>query len=414
MKVMLLTDQMIQSGETFIVGGWIQSLISILQGSKMMEIAVVGLTQNESATEKKENTTYYRIKKRIYSNPLERIYRRWRNTIQDDLTIKNYISAIRDFEPDIVHLFGTESFICRVIPHIESKTVVHLQGLINPYLNAWFPPGISGVSLHFYSFHWLDFLRGLGSRRELKVFQAMAKRELEYFRSIRFVMGRTCWDKAMASILAPKATYFHLEESLRPDFYTDLQWNIKTRAEVRFISVLASYPYKGFDLILKTASLLKSQKLKFQWIICGTSETDAIVKTMEKIQRKKYKQNNVSFLGKKTAEELIPLLLDSDIFIHPSYIENSPNSVCEAQILGMPVIATYVGGIPSLIENEKTGILFPANDPFLLSGTIVSLLSNPQKMQFLGKNARIEARQRHDKNSILKNIENIYQKIMQM
>jgi glycosyltransferase involved in cell wall biosynthesis len=413
MKVLLLTDQLIQSNDTFVVGGWIQSLIPILQGSKALEIAVAGLTAKESSVEKENNITYYKIKKRIYSNSLERIYRRWKNTIQDDLTIENYRSAIRDFDPDIVHLFGTESFICCVIPHTEAKAVVHLQGIINPYLNAWFPPGISGILLHLFSFNGLDFLRGLGLYRQLKVFQAMAKREQDYFRSIRFVLGRTGWDKAIASFCMKDATYFHLEESLRPDFYTDIQWNVKNREEVCFISVLAPSPYKGFDLILKTASLLKSHGLKFRWIICGTSENDHPVKTMEKILKKKYRDNNVFFSGKKSSGELRALLLDADIFIHPSYIENSPNSVCEAQILGMPVVATYVGGIPSLIENGETGILFPANDPYRLSEIIVSLLSDPPKMQLLGKNARNVARKRHDRDAILKNIENIYRNILQ-
>jgi glycosyltransferase involved in cell wall biosynthesis len=412
MRVILLTDQLIQSGDTFIIGGWIQSLISILQGSKTIETAVVGLTQKESCTEKENNTTYYKIQKQNYSNPLERIYRRWRCTIQDEATIKNYISAVRDFKPDIVHLFGTESFICNVIPAIEAKAVVHLQGLINPYLNAWFPPGISGNVLHFHSFNCSDFLKGSSLKQQYKTFQAMAKRELEYFRSIRFVMGRTHWDKAMATALAKEAAYFHLEESLRSDFYADLQWNLKKREEVRLISVLSPFIYKGFDVILKTAFLLKSRGICFQWLVCGISETNCIIKTMEKIQKKKYKQNNVSFLGKQTAKELVSLMLDADIFIHPSYIENSPNSVCEAQMLGMPVVATYVGGISSLIENEKTGILFPANDPYFLSATIVSLSSDPQKMQSLGKNAREIARQRHDKDTILNNIENIYHKIL--
>jgi glycosyltransferase involved in cell wall biosynthesis len=414
MKIILLTDQSIQSDNTYIIGGWIQSLISILQDSKTLEIAVVGLTQKASSIEKENNTTYYKIKERIYSSPLKGIYQRWRNEIQDDLIVKKYISAIQDFRPDIVHLFGTESFVCSVIPHIEAKAIVHLQGLLNPYLNAWFPPGISGILLHFYSFHWLAFLRGIGLRRQLKIFRTMAKRELDYFQSIRFVMGRTHWDKAMASVLAPNAIYFHQEESLRPDFYTDLQWKIKKREEVQFISVLSPSTYKGFDLILKTASLLKSRGIAFRWIVCGTSETDLIVKAMEKTLKKKYKQNNISFLGKKGVKELLPLLLDSDIFIHPSYIENSPNSICEAQMLGLPVVATNVGGVSSLIADNETGILFPSNDIYLLFEIIVSLLSDPQKMQLLGKNARKAAKKRHDKKAILENIETIYRKVLQM
>ncbi|MDR0505327.1 MAG: glycosyltransferase family 4 protein [Dysgonamonadaceae bacterium] len=413
MKIILLTDQLIQSDATFIVGGWIQSLISILQNSKKMEIAVVGMTAGNTCFEKKQNITYYKIRHN-FPNPLKRIYRRWRRTIQDDSEIKEYISAINDFNPDIVHIFGTENFLCNIIPLIQYKAVVHLQGLINPYSNAWFPPGISEHTLNLHSFRMFDFLKGNGLYHKFETFKVMARRESDYFSFIRFVMGRTDWDKSMSNLLIKNAQYFHLEESLRPDFYTDLQWTFKKKDEIRLISVLSANAYKGFDVILKTAHILKSHGLSFRWTVCGASEKDNVIRTMEKILKKKYKENNVAFLGKKTSEELRSLLLDSDIFIHPSYIENSPNSICEAQILGMPVIASCVGGIPSLIQQNETGILFPANDVFLLSETIISLISDSQRMMQLGKNARVVAQKRHDRDAILKNIENIYREIIEL
>ena len=412
MKVILLTDQFIHTKDTFIVGGWIQSLIGVLQQSQTIELAVIGLTEDVSCIERENNTTYYKVCDRRSPNPFNRVYQRFRCKIQDKKVIHDYIQNIRDFNPDIVHIFGTESFLCNVIPHIQAKAVVHLQGLINPYLNVWFPPGISSNLLNFYSFNLFSFLKGESLNQQYKKFQAMAKRESRYFRLIHFVMGRTHWDKSTASTLAKSAQYFHLEESLRPDFYTDLQWSKKEKDTATFISVLSPSPYKGFDLILKTASLLKSQGIKFRWLVCGTSDTQAIVKTMEKILKEKYDQQDVFFLGKKKSEELVALLLDADIFIHPSYIENSPNSLCEAQILGLPVVATDVGGVSSLIKNNETGILFPANDPYSLCGAIISLLLDTQKMEYLGNNAREEARKRHDRNAILKDIEAIYQKII--
>ncbi len=412
MKILLLTDQLIQNNETFIVGGWMQSLIHILKESKKMEIAVAGLTLADSCVEKEEGVTYYKIKRQSY-NPFERIYRRWKSAIQNDEEIKEYVNAIQDFKPDIVHVFGVENFLCNVIPHTKSKVVVHLQGLTNPILNAWIPPGISLAMLNRYSFNLIDSLRGIGFKYQYNNFQALARRESEYFCSIRFVMGRTDWDKAVAMRLGKDIRYFHLEESLRPDFYTSPQWKMKNRKKFQLLSVLSPTIYKGFDVILKTAALLQSQGIQFQWKICGTSQDDLIVRTMEKILKKKYSSNNVSFLGKKTAQELVGLLLEADLFIHPSYIENSPNSVCEAQMLGLPVIATCAGGIPSLVQNNETGILFPTNDIYFLLNVIISLISDPQKMEYLGNNARNAALKRHDRDNILKNIEVIYKEIIQ-
>lgn len=67
------------------------------------------------------------------------------------------------------------------------------------------------------------------------------------------------------------------------------------------------------------------------------------------------------------SDKLVELLLESDLYVHTAYIDNSPNAICEAQYLGMPIIATYVGGVPSLIEQGKDGVLIPANDPFMLA-----------------------------------------------
>ena len=55
------------------------------------------------------------------------------------------------------------------------------------------------------------------------------------------------------------------------------------------------------------------------------------------------------------------------VFAISSYIENSPNSLCEAMQAGMPCVATYAGGIPSLVEDGRTGLLFPPGDAPLLA-----------------------------------------------
>ncbi|MDR0863688.1 MAG: glycosyltransferase [Candidatus Symbiothrix sp.] len=413
MKIALLIGQFFDSNDTFIVTGWTQSLILTLQQSESIELAVMGLTNASSIVTQEENIRFYKIKYRMSPNPLVRIYQKFTCKMQDEVLINDYIEAIQDFNPDIVQIFGTENFLCTIIPYLECKVVVHLQGLLNPYVHAYFPPGISANLFYRKSFHWFSFLRGMGERQQFKMFQAMAKRELTYFNTIRFVMGRTEWDKTIAESLAQDVTYFHLAEVLRSDFYTATQWQPHQRKIMQFISVLSPATYKGFDLILKTADLLKSRKIQFQWIICGSSSKDCVVKTIEKIMKKKYIANNISLVGKKTSKELVSLLLDSDIFIHPSYIENSPNSVCEAQIVGLPVVATNVGGISSLVNNDETGILVPPNDPYYLSGVITSLLSNPSKMQYLGMNARSVAKSRHDREGVLENIERIYQQIRQ-
>jgi glycosyltransferase involved in cell wall biosynthesis len=415
MKIIFLTDQCFVTNDTAIVGGWVKSLCLMLQQSKRIKLAIIGLTNNTpSFTEQRNNVTFYHINKRISINPLKRIYQRWICQIEDKQIVNEYVHAIQDYRPDIVYIFGTEIFLCSTLPSLSCPAIVHLQGILNPYLNMWFPPGVSTSNFFRHAFHLYDAIRGEDQRQILKIAKARAQRELKYFDNICTVFGRTDWDRSIAQFFAPQAQYFHVEEVLRAEFYSSSVWRIQHRDCLHLLSVLSPSSYKGFDVILKTATLLKMRGIDFQWKVVGASECDIAVATLQKILKKKYAANNIIFLGQQPVDALTALLLDADLFVHPSYIDNSPNSVCEAQLLGLPVVASYVGGIPSLIKQNETGILFPANDCYLLAQIIINLIYDPAKREQLGKQARAVALKRHDRQTILESIENACQQILQV
>lgn len=100
------------------------------------------------------------------------------------------------------------------------------------------------------------------------------------------------------------------------------------------------------------------------WKIFGISEEDSLNKIVKRVLKLNNKSRNIEFYGQTSTEELIKQLKTCHFFVHPSYIDNSPNSVCEAMILGMPVLSSSVGGVPSLIENKETGFLFNPYDKY--------------------------------------------------
>lgn len=112
-------------------------------------------------------------------------------------------------------------------------------------------------------------------------------------------------------------------------------------------------------------------------------------------------------------DTLVNELCSSTCYVHSSYIDNSPNSLCEAQYLGVPAIATNVGGISSLVEDGKTGLLFPANDPYTLAAIIKhTVTDNHAKMQYLSENEKSIAIARHNPQKISDNLLLIYQSII--
>ena len=122
--------------------------------------------------------------------------------------------------------------------------------------------------------------------------------------------------------------------------------------------------------------------------------------------------NNVIFVGNLNEKELVDNLLASHVYVMPSHIENSPNNLCEAMILGLPCIASDVGGTSTLMENKKEGLLIQDGDPWLLAGTIVEMKNNYDQAIAYGKNARIRALKRHNPDKIIENLLNIYRVIL--
>ena len=105
-------------------------------------------------------------------------------------------------------------------------------------------------------------------------------------------------------------------------------------------------------------------------------------------------------------------LLHSTVYVQPSYIENYPNSVAEAQILGVPVVATNVGGTSSMVTHGKDGFLFPATDPYMAAYSIKYLIDNEKINVEIGRQACYTALLRHDKIKIIEQLLNTYKDIL--
>ena len=87
----------------------------------------------------------------------------------------------------------------------------------------------------------------------------------------------------------------------------------------------------------------------------------------------------------------------ANIFICPSSIENSPNSLGEAQLVGVPCIASYVGGVPSMITNEISGLLYQFDEHEMLASLVCKIFSDDDLALKLSQQGIITAEKRHNK-----------------
>lgn len=391
-------------------GGWITSLEQNFKKISGSTLAIGFKHGNEELKKFQfENTTYYSIPDK------ESKYQKLKNAhtlkISNEDLVNYCLEIISDYQPDIINIFGTEEAFGLIANKTKIPVIIHLQGILTVYSLKWFSGNISKLDLIRFS-GLKSFLKAESLLHAYYLFNKAAKRERDIFSIGNNFLGRTDWDKRVTAVLAPKANYYYGSEILRNEFYLT-KWNKRNRKSKVFISTIQANIYKGLETVLETANLLTQLKLfDFRWVIVGIAENDIIAKVFEVKTGKKFRENGVQLIGKKQVQDLIELELNADIFIHPSHIDNSPNSVCEAMLLGMPVIATNSGGTGSLIQDKKEGLLIQDGDPYSMSGAIIELVNDIDFAESLGINARIRALKTHDPDMIVKNLENIYSKII--
>lgn len=385
-------------------GNWVTSLLKLVEHDISLRLVFWG--EKDLIFKNEFGTTFQQISIRK-RNRFSDIINRWNHEIDDSNQLKSLKKVIDDFDPDLIQVFGTESAFGIISNHTNKPVIIHLQGIINPCLNAWMIPGLNKYGLLKNS-NLSYFIRGIGLFHDYFRFRKMADRELAIFKSCNLFLGRTNWDKQMCNLYAPDSLYYHCDEVLREKFYLT-QWENPRNKKLILASTINSNIYKGLDVILKTAIILKNQtKLEFEWNIYGITEQDEYAKIVKDLIGSSFSLNFIFLKGIANEECLIDGLRKSNLFIHCSYIDNSPNSICEAQIIGLPVISSNVGGIDSIIQHGETGFLVPSNDPHLLASQIVFLADKPDLLDEVSKNSRKVAIERHNKDRIKKDLLGIY------
>jgi len=102
--------------------------------------------------------------------------------------------------------------------------------------------------------------------------------------------------------------------------------------------------------------------------------------------------DRIYFAGQRNRKAALALMADCDIFVLASTYEGLPHVVLEAMSLGLPVIATSVGGIPELVQDGETGVLIEDGDAETLSAAVLRLIASPELLQRMKNKAQLKAK----------------------
>lgn len=318
---------------------------------------------------------------------------------------RKYWRAIHNqIRPDVVHIYGTEfSHGLAYVDECGAKNVlVSIQGLTSE-IAKYYSLGLTKAQIIRYM-SLGDIFRG-SILRDVRKYKERGEIEKELLNKVEHVIGRTGFDRSHVWSINQRINYHFCNEILREEFFEG-QWTYKACTPLSIFVSQGNYPVKGLHYMLAALRKVKTQysSVKLQIAGCdiishknslrGVYAYSGYGRYIKHLIKQYGLQNNVVFTGPYTASQMKAALLDANVFVCSSTIENSPNSLAEAQILGVPCIAAYVGGIPDMIPNEQCGVLYRCEDVDALAFHICGVFESSHRFD---NTAMIQtARNRHD------------------
>ena len=343
------------------------------------------------------------------------------NLDKDSDVLKRQIKEILSNEnPDIIHIFGTEyAHSLQFYKAVGDKRIVvcSIQGLVSVIARHYL--ALTPKKL-YNKINFSTFVRGTLIQQQ-KNLKKRGKREEELLRSVYNVIGRTDWDEACTFFFNENRRYFFCNETMRQKFYQS-EWNINKCKKHRIFVSQASSPLKGLNILVEALGLIKSVFTDIEVHIAGNDFTnrDGFINTLKYSVYADYisdlieksKINGFSFVGNLDETGMVKEYLECNVFVSCSSIENSSNSICEAMLLGVPVISSDVGGVKTLISDKINGFIYQADAPYMLARLIMNLFNDDKLAETIGKEARNVAKVRHDPSLNALRMIDIYREIL--
>lgn len=378
-----------------VLGGWVEAMADKLSKNGDIELGIAcKCEENLEFCEVIDGVTYFSL----HYTP---------STSIDELCIK-CDKILSDFAPDIVHIEGTEFLHARAM-QISAKeksipAVVSLQGILNGQYayqcgqlqidDMMFSPSLTKILAG-----WLLHLR------KTRWYKPRMKSEKEIIENADYILGRTTWDRAHSYALNPDAKYYPCSRILREPFYNE-SWDIG-KAERHSIYIGNGYhALKGVHFVVEALPYLIKEYPDIKVYVAGYKpyqENDkrsflkkGYASYLKKLIYDLGVQEHIEFTGPLKAHKVAEKLSKVNAYVLCSTIENSPNTLGEAMMVGTPCVAAYVGGVSDMAQDGKEALFYRNDDPKLLAWNLKRVFDNDDLALSLSAAGRERARLTHD------------------
>lgn len=300
--------------------------------------------------------------------------------------VRQYVNGIAG-QYDLLHIHGIEQQYHVMGADVKIPKVLSAQGFVTEYYKHL------DKKLGYAHASWA--VSGFYEKR--------------YASTVKHFICRTHWDKAVIRKLQPKAVIHHNWELMRPEFYRAIEPKAGSRPDA-MLFVGGLNRIKGIREALQTLDSLRS-RIPVRLIVTGYGTKEQLLQIAAELNLPNVGEDAVEHRGMLTAAGLWETYQQAFCLLHPSYIDNSPNSVSEAQLAGLPVVASDVGGVSSLVASGETGLLTTL-DPANIAGAVELLWNDRDLSQTLVTQARAVSLERFDAEHITDQTKVIYEEVL--
>ncbi len=394
-----------------VLGGWVESMAGKLKSFSDIELAVACKCENGESFETTIDGVKYFSVAYTPSTPCEEIEKR-------------FLQIVESFKPDLIHIEGTEFLHAKAALVVGEKlnipTVTSMQGILNGQYN--YQCGQLQVDDLIFSKSLTNIFAGLLLHfRKTKWYKKRLTHERAVIESSKYILGRTTWDRAHSYSINPDARYYSCNRVLRAPFYTE-KWDI-LKTERHSIYVGNGYnALKGFHFVVEALPQLIREYPDVKVYVAGHkpyTDNDKRVffkkgygSYLKKLIGDLGVEDHIVFTGPLKAQQVAERLSKVNAYVLCSTVENSPNTLGEAMLVGTPCVAAYVGGVSDMAEDGKDALFYRNDDPALLAWNIKRIFDNDELALELSKNAQRRAEVTHSPQKNAEDLVNAYKDIL--
>lgn len=286
------------------------------------------------------------------------------------------------YQPKVVHLNSSMSrfglyrdfLLAKIVKSFGRKLVVHYRG------------DLAGTKFNQRSLMFLKTLLGLAD-----LHLVLNEKSEIFLRSL-------ITENSKKEIKIIKLPNFFLEKSIVQEEHKEPE-DSKRPLKVIFVGGLALQ--KGIKEIVEIATQLPN----IQFLLIGHAVPDT-TELLEKLP------DNLKLAGSLPKEAVFKELVQADVFLFPSHTEGFPNAVTEAMAHSLPVIATNVGAIPEMIDENLGGFLFNVGDVDGMMRALIKLEADRDLCLKMGEHNREKAFSKYAYSEVIKQLTDLYKKLM--